>query len=100
MAMEIESHEKDGSVYRHAECTCSFCGKDHESTIAKPKGNFEGREETVGLATDEAVADALGHIQEVAEVENYQKTYTDLINGLSVSVEGNNSSTHSVSIKE
>lgn len=81
--------DKESVIHKQAQCTCKFCGEKHKSTIAKPNHSFTGREETIGLATDNAVGDALEHIREKLTTDDlipeYQKMYKKLKKGESVS---------------
>lgn len=97
--MSKERKEKENIIHRQAQCSCGFCGTDHESTIAEPNRSFQGRDETIGIATNGAAADAMSHMQELdVEITNYQQTYTTLSKEGTVTFKDNNSKVHEISV--
>lgn len=93
--------DKEASIHRQAQCTCKYCGEKHESTIAEPNQSFVGRSETIGVASDNAVGDALGHIQTMMgdAFTDYQGKYTSLRSGDSVSFSDVKGKPHTIQVK-
>lgn len=98
--MEIRKETKI-VTHRQAQCSCGFCGEQHKSTLAKPVGGFKGREETLGLATSDAVADALCHVMDVlGNLLEYQSMTRSLLLDKKLNFYDKDSGKHTISIIE
>ncbi len=96
--MSKERKGKENVIHRQAQCSCGFCGTNHESTIAEPNRSFQGRDETIGIATNGAAADAMTHMQDLEVEIKYQQTYSTLSEGGTVTFKDNNSKVHEIRV--